>query len=206
MSGSKDWLTLREAAAILGVHPATVRNWSDKGRLPVYRTGGGHRRYKRAEVELWAESAREQARSSPQNTMRLALRQIRVRIAEGQLEEQGWYRKLDDAARAQYSESGAALGRGLLAHFSDGGETSTQAETLGHEYAARARAHGLSRLEAVQAFLFFKNALIGGMMEVFADAHLPSGEAWGTLTQVTDFTDEILLALLAADTSPDTEG
>jgi excisionase family DNA binding protein len=198
MPASTDWISLREAAAILGVHPATVRNWSDQGRLPVYRTNGGHRRYKRAEVELWAASAREQSRSDPQNTMRLALRQIRVRIAEGQLEEQGWYRKLDETARAQYRESGAALGRGLLSHFADGGESSTQAEALGYEYAARARVHGLSRLEAVQAFLFFKNALVEGMMGVFADAHLPSGEAWATLSQVTAFTDEILLALLAA--------
>jgi excisionase family DNA binding protein len=197
MNPSDDWITLHEAARILGVHPATVRNWSDSGRLPVYRTGGGHRRYKRREVELWAESAREESKASPRNTMQMALRQIRVRIAEGQLEAQGWYRKLDEAARGQYRESGAALGRGLLAHFASGEPASREAEALGHEYAARARSHGLSRVEAVQAFLFFKNALVDGMMGVFADAHLPSGEAWKTLSQVTAFTDEILISLLS---------
>lgn len=198
MNHSDDWITLHEAARILGVHPATVRNWSDKGRLPVYRTSGGHRRYKRGEVELWAESAREEAKSSPRNTMQMALRQIRVRIAEGQLEEQGWYRKLDETARGQYRESGAALGRGLLAHFARGEQASSEAEALGYGYATRARSHGLSRVEAVQAFLFFKNALVEGMMGVFADAHLPSGEAWTTLSQVTAFTDEILISLLSA--------
>jgi excisionase family DNA binding protein len=198
MTSTNDWITLQEAATLLGVHPATVRNWSDKGRLPVYRTGGGHRRYKRSEVELWAESAREEARSSPRNTLQMALRQIRVRIAEGQLEQQGWYRRLDETARTQYRESGAALGRGLLAHLAGGEDASREAEALGYEYALRARSHGLGRVEAVQAYLFFKNALVEGMMAVFADAHLPSREAWDMLGPVTAFTDEILVALLSA--------
>lgn len=191
-----EWINLREAALILGVHPATVRNWSDRGRLPVYRTGGGHRRYKRSEVELWAQSARQDSRTSPQNSMQIALRQIRVRIADGQLEAEGWYQKLDEAARAQYRQSGAALGRGLLAHIASGEPASTESQALGYEYAARARSQGLSQVEAVQAFLFFKNALVEGIMQVFADARVPSGEAWPLLSRVTTFTDEILVSLL----------
>jgi excisionase family DNA binding protein len=193
-----EWINLREAALILGVHPATVRNWSDQGRLPVYRTSGGHRRYKRSEVELWAQSARQESRTSPQNSMQIALRQIRGRIAEGQLEAEGWYQKLDEAARAQYRQSGAALGRGLLAHIASGEPSPTESQALGYEYAARARSQGLSRVEAVQAFLFFKNALVDGIMQVFADARVPSGEAWALLSRVTAFTDEILVSLLGA--------
>ncbi|MDD2695289.1 MAG: helix-turn-helix domain-containing protein, partial [Anaerolineales bacterium] len=60
---SSEWLRLSEAAAILGVHPGTVRSWSDKGVLPVHRTRGGHRRYRRAEVELWVQSQRANAAS-----------------------------------------------------------------------------------------------------------------------------------------------
>jgi len=193
-----DWIGLREAALILGVHPATVRNWSDQGRLPVYRTSGGHRRYRRSEVELWAQSSRQESRTSPQNSTQIALRQIRVRIAEGQLEAEGWYQKLDEAARAQYRQSGAALGRGLLAHIASGEPASAEVQALGYEYAARARSQGLSRVEAVQAFLFFKNALVDGIMQVFADARVPSGEAWALLSQVTAFMDEILVSLLGA--------
>lgn len=35
------WVSLSEAAKILGVHPATVRNWADQGHLPSQRTPGG---------------------------------------------------------------------------------------------------------------------------------------------------------------------
>ncbi len=45
-----EWLSLSDAAKLLGVHPSTVRLWSDKGVLPTHRTSGGHRRYRRNEV------------------------------------------------------------------------------------------------------------------------------------------------------------
>ena len=54
MSG--EWLSLSEIAELLGVHPSTVRSWSDQGRMPVHRTQGGHRRYRRSEIELWMQS------------------------------------------------------------------------------------------------------------------------------------------------------
>lgn len=50
-----EWLSLSKVASILGVHPSTVRNWSDQGVLPVHRTKGGHRRYLRSEIDLWME-------------------------------------------------------------------------------------------------------------------------------------------------------
>ena len=58
------WLRLGDAAAELGVSLNTLRRWSDAGKLTVYRSPGGHRRYRRADVEalLRAESAAEAGR------------------------------------------------------------------------------------------------------------------------------------------------
>jgi excisionase family DNA binding protein len=53
-----EWLSLSDAAQFLGVHPSTVRSWSNQGALPVHRTQGGHRRYLRSEMELWLQSKR----------------------------------------------------------------------------------------------------------------------------------------------------
>ena len=39
-----------EAAALLDVHPNTLRRWTDAGRIPVSRTPGGHRRYRLCDV------------------------------------------------------------------------------------------------------------------------------------------------------------
>ncbi len=50
-----DWLTLGQAAKYLGVAQSTIRKWSDLGRLPAFYTPGGHRRYKRADLETFLE-------------------------------------------------------------------------------------------------------------------------------------------------------
>ncbi|MBE3033349.1 MAG: GAF domain-containing protein, partial [Actinobacteria bacterium] len=50
-ANGQDWLRLSEAAAALGVSPNTLRRWSDTGKLVCYRSPGGHRRYRRADVE-----------------------------------------------------------------------------------------------------------------------------------------------------------
>ncbi len=47
----RDWLRLSEAAAMLGVSLNTLRRWSDSGKLVCYRSPGGHRRYRRGDVE-----------------------------------------------------------------------------------------------------------------------------------------------------------
>ena len=45
-----DLLRLAEAAALLGVHPDTLRRWTDEGKVPCTRTPGGQRRYTREAI------------------------------------------------------------------------------------------------------------------------------------------------------------
>jgi len=61
----ESWLTLGQAAKLLGVAQSTVRAWSDAGRLPVFYTPGGHRRFK--EEDLHAFMSRNGAGSRPRN-------------------------------------------------------------------------------------------------------------------------------------------
>jgi excisionase family DNA binding protein len=50
-----DWLTLGQAAKFLGVAQSTIRKWSDQGRVPTFYTPGGHRRYRRRDLELFLD-------------------------------------------------------------------------------------------------------------------------------------------------------
>ena len=50
-ANGEDWLRLSEAAGALGVGLNTVRRWSDSGRLTSYRSPGGHRRYRRRDID-----------------------------------------------------------------------------------------------------------------------------------------------------------
>jgi excisionase family DNA binding protein len=53
--GESEWLTLGQAARFLGVAQSTIRKWSDQGRVPAFYTPGGHRRYRRSDLERFLE-------------------------------------------------------------------------------------------------------------------------------------------------------
>jgi len=54
-TGEPDWLTLGQAAKFLGVAQSTIRKWSDQGRVPAFYTPGGHRRYRRRDLEAFLD-------------------------------------------------------------------------------------------------------------------------------------------------------
>jgi excisionase family DNA binding protein len=57
-SHTADWLTLGQAAKYLGVAQSTIRKWSDSGRLPAFYTPGGHRRFRRSDLDQFLGSSR----------------------------------------------------------------------------------------------------------------------------------------------------
>jgi len=175
-----------------------VRLWSDKGAFPVHRTSGGHRRYLRSEVELWMKTSSEKHIIEPASAMQSAIGQMRIKIAEGRLEAEPWYQKLDENARTQYRLGGMTLVRGLMNYLSsEEAEALSEAYAIGYDYASRARRYGLSSVEATQAFLFFRNSLLEALVNAYEEARVPPGLAWGKmLNKIHTFTDQILVDLL----------
>jgi excisionase family DNA binding protein len=58
-----EWLTLGQAAKYLGVAQSTIRKWSDVGRVPAFYTPGGHRRYRRSDLDMFLERSGPAGRS-----------------------------------------------------------------------------------------------------------------------------------------------
>lgn len=52
---------------LLGVGPTTIKRWADEGRLPFYRTAGGHRRFRESAVRRLASSTDSQEAWVPQS-------------------------------------------------------------------------------------------------------------------------------------------
>ncbi|HNO95601.1 MAG TPA: helix-turn-helix domain-containing protein [Anaerolineales bacterium] len=194
-----EWLSLAGAADLLGVHPSTVRLWSDKGLLPVHKTQGGHRRYKRGEILLWAKSnekSKEEA-LEPEGMMQEVIKNVRMQISEGRLQEESWYQKLDEDARAQYRMSSRSLFQGLMIYVATNGrEADSEAYAIGYEYASRARRYSLSYVDAAKAFLFFRDTLVASVIKVYNEANVPAKRATEMYARMHTFTDEILISLL----------
>lgn len=197
-SASVEWLSLGQVAEILGVHPGTVRSWSDQGELPVHRTQGGHRRYKRSELDLWLQAHRDSGQSDVQFVVQNAIKNTRFQIGEGRLDAEAWYSKLDEEAREHYRRSGRTLMQGLIGYLTrEGQEAKAEAEAIGYEYASRGRRSELSVVEAVHAFLFFRNVLVESMLSVYEAASVRSPNAWSEMfRKIGGFTDQIMITIL----------
>ena len=63
--GGLEWLTLGQAAKYLGVAQSTVRKWCDTGRLPAFYTPGGHRRFRRSDLDAFLGSSGRPRRGAP---------------------------------------------------------------------------------------------------------------------------------------------
>ena len=129
--------------------------------------------------------------------MQEVVKNVRMQISEGRLQEESWYQKLDEDARTQYRMSARSLFQGLMTYVStDGAEAANEAYAIGYEYASRARRYNLSYVDAAKAFLFFRDTLVESVIKVYTEANVPSRKATEMYTKMHTFTDEILISLL----------
>jgi excisionase family DNA binding protein len=59
MPRSSKFMNVGQAATYLGVSAASLRTWSNRGLVPVYRTPGGQRRYDATDLDQFMHSMRE---------------------------------------------------------------------------------------------------------------------------------------------------
>src|SRR4051812_11068067 len=113
-----DWMSLSEASRLLGVSPATVRRWSDAGRLRTFTTPGGHRRFSRAALQrlLPADRARRPAIGGAGLTPSRIARSYR-RASQDVTAALPWVLTLTQEQRTLFRERGQVLARTLLQHL-----------------------------------------------------------------------------------------
>jgi len=193
-----EWLKLNETAKLIGVHPSTLRNWTNQGKIPVHRTQGGHRRFKKSEIQTWQISQRPDFPDEVSVILQDAIRQIRVQVSESHLELEPWYQKLDGEARMKYRQSGRNLVQGLITFLSsDAEEGDAEARSLGYEYATRGRRYDLRISDATQAFLFFHNSLVDALLLLYENASISSPRVLSSMVRkINAFTDRILLTIM----------
>ncbi len=191
-----EWLSLSAASESIGVHPATLRAWANQGRVASQRTAGGHRRFRKSELERWAKAQREPSPST-QMLLHSALGRVRLSMDEA---ETPWLDRLDAAARSQHREIGRRLLSDLamaLDAYADQAAPSTAARALGADYAQLSRRQGLTLSEAVQAFLLFRDSLIDSLIQMATYTEASASPDWLMLSRrLNEFTNAVLLGLI----------
>jgi excisionase family DNA binding protein len=158
---SQDWLTLSEASKLLGVHPATLRQWSDEGKVRIFRTPGGHRRFSRPDIERMLHVTPLRGAGLSSFVMTEALEHTRQELPVALMQE--WAQGIDEAERQRRRETGRqiiSLATHLLAHDAPTDEQLVLARRLGVEYGQMMAHTGHTLPDAVMAFIFFRDSLL----------------------------------------------
>ncbi len=192
-----EWLSLRQAADLLGAHPATVRNWADKGDLPSRRTAGGHRRFRHADVLHYAETQGELQPIEVQIIIQNALGQTRMKVTD--LDGKSWYTGMSESTRELLRAQGREVLNALQAYLGAGAPDArlVDAIRLGKRYAEVLEADGLNQLEAVRGFLYFSDFVSNSVLTWSEVATPRSAPEWAhLLRQINTFINAMLLSLL----------
>jgi excisionase family DNA binding protein len=160
--GDPDWLPLSQASRVLGVSPATLRRWSDDGRLRVFTTPGGHRRFSRSALErlLPADRLRRPSITAGGLTASRIARTYR-RASREVAPQLPWIRDLSDKQRLLLRERGRVMTATLLLHL-DATHPETaelhleEASSAAEDYGRMAAGVGLSLSQTVEGFVRFR--------------------------------------------------
>ncbi|NDJ76763.1 MAG: helix-turn-helix domain-containing protein [Chloroflexi bacterium] len=202
MSESSEWVSLGEAADIIGVHPATIRNWAERGEFPFRRTPGGHRRFRRADLDEWLASNRVSNPTEAQVVVQSALGRTRMDISsQSKLSDLDWYQTLSPESRDAMRQEGLHIMDALIKHLSDPtwGSGLETAHDIGRIYGNLARQEGLSLSKALQGYLYFSDFPLDAVIQL-SETNMPRATVnWGEmLRQINQFTRRILIGLIEA--------
>ena len=195
---SDEWLSLRDAAQLMGVHPATLRSWADQGRIASRRTAGGHRRFSRSELQAWID-ARRSHDAGAQVLIQNALGRMRVGLEST---DAPWLSRFDEAMRRAHRELGRRLLQEVAHAASAPGLTDavrSAADDIGREYAALSLGEVMPLVEAIRAFLFFRDNIVDSIIQMSGALEPIAAPSWLTMhRQICAFLNEVLFALVRA--------
>ncbi|MCU0498901.1 MAG: helix-turn-helix domain-containing protein [Anaerolineae bacterium] len=199
MNDHSEWVSLRRAADILGVHPATVRNWADQGILPSRRTAGGHRRFRVGDLAKHAQSHEENPPLEVQVIIQNALGQMRLEMGEGAITLAPWYAAMSDATKQTLRSKGREVLEAMRRYLSNGAPDHLLAEAiqLGKVYAQILSDDRLSLPNAVRGFLYFSDFMSNAVLTWSELTPPRSAPEWATLLrQVNTFVNAMLLSII----------
>lgn len=203
--GGRRWLSPAEASRLLGVHPTTLRLWTNSGKLRAYRTAGGHRRFDPADLQRVLEESQKQLPRTDNPSLARAMGHAIVlsRALETQhiLSRESWYPAMESAARDEHR----ALGRQLLgltvqfiARDNSHGRILEEGCRVADDMARRTHESGLSLAEAVRAFMYFRDTLIDSLVPALRRTGEMDTDDVNIYTHASEYLNQILLSFLQA--------
>ena len=199
------WLTLSAASKLLGVHPATLRQWADAGKIPAFRTPGGHRRFRAEDIREFLVQASHAAPGEGWVTedalLTTALVETRRELRQSPPSGQEWYSKFDEEGMENQRLLGRALFEKAIRYLTLEGDRRAileESRELGRAYAFSSLKYDISLLDTVRAFQFFRQQLLRTLMSGETGMTMDGEKRLRFQEDFDAFFDEVLFGMIDA--------
>lgn len=199
------WLTLSAASKLLGVHPATLRQWADAGKIPSYRTPGGHRRFRAEDIHRFLVQASHvtpgEGPVSEDALLTTALVETRRELRQSPPSEQNWYSKFDEEGMANQRVLGRSLFEKAIRYLTLDGDRQVileESRELGRAYACSSLKYDISLLDTVRAFQFFRQKLFRTLVSDESGMTMDAEASLRFREDFDAFFDEVLFGMIEA--------
>uniref|UniRef100_A0A7C4PUS7 Helix-turn-helix domain-containing protein n=1 Tax=Anaerolinea thermolimosa TaxID=229919 RepID=A0A7C4PUS7_9CHLR len=197
----KTWLSLSEAADILGVHFTTLRRWADAGDIECMRTPGGRRRFN---VEVIVQFLQHHQQTPVLNLPTVIETRVidhtRRNLQKSSSITRHWIGQFNDEQKTQFRQTGSRL-TALLMQYSNraenGGAFLEEGKRISAGYGTLCYQAGLPITETIQAFLFFRRSILDAVHETDFLSEINDAESHQLYQRASFFFDEMLMALVS---------
>ncbi len=196
-----DLISISEASQILGVNEATLRQWTDEGKLAAFVTPGGHRRYSRSDLKKFTKPCHKT----------IGIKDLVTGIEDTTNRHRELARSfLDNSTQTaipcgEHRVKLAGLGRRLLAltakYVSEPArreETLTEAQGVGSGFGRLLAEIGLPLTSAVSAFLMHREPIVQAASHLMAKREAQGSRIMEAIPLTNHFIDETLISMIAA--------
>lgn len=186
---------------MLGVSEATLRRWTDEGKIRAFITPGGHRRYNKAELRGFI-GKQQQVHGIKDLVAKIEdVSSLQRELAHTHFSTTSWYNKLDSESQRHLAESGKQLLRLVIRYITEPlkrTEIEELARNVGSDFGEQVSKLGLSLTESVEAFTLHRNPVVNAATDLMKRREALNERAVEALPLVTHIMDETLIALAAA--------
>lgn len=200
---SEEWLTVRDACALIGVSPATLRRWSDSGDIRTFTTPGGHRRFARSAilgllpVALIQRPKLERLGETPEHM----IRQYHGHLA-GTCHGSPWIKGLSENELELFRAQGRRIARSLLCFIDastpeESNAAIEDAQNSAAEHGRLAAGFGAGMSQTVEVFLRFRLLFLRELAALARRRRLDTAVATDLLETTTEAIDLLLVSLMS---------
>ncbi len=194
-------VSISKASHTLGVSEATLRQWTDEGKVKAFITPGGHRRYSRAELKKFAASSRRVLGIKDLVVELEDTVQLHREIARAHLNTTSWYNKLSQESQEHLADLGRRFLNLIIRYIAEPSkreETLKLARDVGHSYGETLAKLGLPLTDSVEAFIVHRDPIMNAAAHLMRKREAFTGRVVESIPLVAHVMDKALVSLVAA--------